>query len=93
MKQNRAVVSLLLFGISVIILFVWTGLESAFLNMSPNAERIVTFVMLVLPAAVGASLGVMSLIRREEKTKLAITAIILNTLFALFHLMIVVFAG
>ena len=93
MKRSFALVSLLLFGISVAFLFAWTLSESAFVGMSAIAERIVTFAILVLPAGIGAVLGVMSLIHREGKLALAITGIVLNTLFALFHLMIVLFAG
>lgn len=93
MKRSLATVSLLLLGVSVIFLIIWTASESAFLGMSAVTERIITFAMLVLPAGIGAVLGVMSLIHREGKTVLAITGIVLNSLFALFHLMIVLFAG
>jgi hypothetical protein len=61
--------------------------------MSTFAERIVTFVLLVLPAGIGAILGIMSLFYREGRGWLAVTGIILNTLFALFHLALVLFAG
>ena len=50
-------------------------------------------MLFVLPAGIGALIGVMSLVYREGKTGLAITGIVLNALFALFHLMIVLFAG
>jgi hypothetical protein len=46
-----------------------------------------------LPAAVGAGLGVTSLTRREGRMWRAIAGIVLNTLFALFHFMIVLLAG
>jgi hypothetical protein len=61
--------------------------------MSTSAERIVTFALLVLPAGIGAILGIMSLLYREGRAWLAITGIVLNTLFALFHLALVLFAG
>lgn len=93
MNRSLAAISLLLFGLSIIFLFAWTLSESAFMGMSPMAERIATFAVLVLPAGLGAVLGVMSLMQREGKTGLAITGIVLNTLFAVFHLMIVLFAG
>jgi hypothetical protein len=35
----------------------------------------------------------MSLVRREGRAWLAVTLVALNTLFALFHLLIVLFAG
>jgi hypothetical protein len=85
--------SFLLFGISVIFLIAWTVSESAFTGMSVIAERIITFAILVLPAGIGAVLGVMSLLQREGKTGLAMTGVVLNTLFALFHLMVALFAG
>jgi hypothetical protein len=93
MKRSLAIISLALFGISVILLIVWTLSESTLAGMSTAAERIITLALLVLPAAIGAVMGVLSLMHREGKTGLAITGIVLNTLFALFHLMIVLFAG
>ena len=93
MKRSLAAVSLLLLGISVLLLIAWTALESVFVGMSGVAERIITFALLVLPAGVGAVLGVRSLMQREGRAGLAITGIVLNTLFALFHLMIILFAG
>ena len=93
MKRSLALVSLTMFCLSVIFLIAWTLSESAFAGMSTAAERIITLALLVLPAAIGAVIGVMSLMYREGKTGLAITGIVLNTLFALFHLMIVLFAG
>ena len=93
MKRSFATISLILFGLSVIFLIFWTVSESVFAGMSTSAERIVTFALLVLPAGIGAVLGVMSLSYREGRGSLAITGIILNTLFALFHLALVLFAG
>lgn len=93
MKRSFAVVSLIMFGISILFLFAWTVFESAFVGMSSVAERIVTFALLVLPAGIGAVFGMMSLIYKEGQRGLAVTGILLNTLFALFHLMIVLFAG
>ena len=93
MKRSLAIVSLIIFGLSVLFLLVWTMSESAFVGMSAVAERVVTFALLVLPAATGAVLGVMSLIRKEGLKGLAITGILLNTLFAAFHLLLVLFAG
>ena len=93
MKLSLAATSLLLLGFSIIFLIVWTLSEAAFAGMSTLAERIVTFLMLVLPTGIGAVLGVMSLVRREGKAVLASTGVVLNTLFALFHLMLILFAG
>ena len=93
MKRSLSIFSLLLLAVSIIFLIIWTASESAFLGMSSITERIITFAMLVLPAGTGAVLGVMSLMHREGKAVLAITGIVLNTLFALFHLLLVLFAG
>jgi hypothetical protein len=93
MKRNLASISLLLFGVSILILLGWTMFESALTGIPTGTERIATVALLILPAGIGAGLGAMSLIHREGQTGLAITGIILNTFFALFHLMIVLFAG
>jgi len=92
-KRSLALMSLLLLGVSIIFLIGWTASESAVLGISAISERIITLAMLVLPAGIGAVLGVMSLIQKEGRAGMAISGIVLNTLFALFHLMIVLFAG
>ena len=93
MKPGFAGNSMLLFGVSVVLLLLMTSLESALTGMSTGAERLVTFLLLVLPAGTGAVLGVLSLVRREGRQWLAWTGVMLNGLFALFHLMVVLFAG
>lgn len=93
MKRNLAGGSLLLFGVSVLLLVALTLFESALARMAPDTERIITFLLLVLPAAAGAGLGVLSLARAEGQGWMAVAGIVLNTLFALFHLMIILFAG
>jgi hypothetical protein len=85
--------SLILFLLSIVILGVVTLFESALVGMSTGAERSLTLLLLVLPAGIGSVLGAMSLVRREGRAWLAVTLVILNTLFALFHLMILLFAG
>jgi hypothetical protein len=50
-------------------------------------------MLLVLPAGIGAILGVLSLKREQGRAWLAGAGILLNTLFALLHLMIVLLAG
>lgn len=93
MKLGLAGGSLVLFAFSILLLVAWTTFESALSGMSSGAERLITFFMLVLPASAGAVLGTMSLARREGRAGMAITGIVLNTLFALFHLALVLFAG
>jgi hypothetical protein len=93
MKLSLAGSSLLWLCLSILILVVLTVFESALVGMSPNVERLITFLALVLPAGAGSVLGVMSLARREGRAWMAVAGAVLNTLFALFHLMIVLFAG
>jgi len=93
MKPGFAGNSMLLFGVSVVLLLLMTLLESALTGMSTGVERLVTFLLLILPAGTGAVLGVLSLVRGEGWQWLAWTGVMLNGLFALFHLMVVLFAG
>ena len=93
MTRTLAGASLALFGVSLLLLVLLTLGESALLGLSLGAERALSFLLLVVPAAIGAALGVISLARREGRTALAVTGIILNTLFALFNLMVILFAG
>jgi hypothetical protein len=93
MKFSLAGRSMLLFGLCVVILVVMTRAESALGVMSFTAQRIITFLGFVLPAGVGSVLGVMSLVRREDRPWLATAGIVLNGLFAMFHIMIIIFAG
>ena len=58
---------MLLFGVSVVLLLLMTLFESALTGMSFGAERLVTFLRLVLPAGAGAVLGVLSLVRGEGR--------------------------
>jgi hypothetical protein len=82
-----------LFGASVILLLLLTLSESVLTGMSIGMERLVTFLLLVLPAGAGSALGVLGLTRRQGPLWLAWAGTILNGLFALFHMMIVLFAG
>jgi hypothetical protein len=93
MQQGYARTSLILFGISVLLLIAMTLFESVLVGASPAMERIITFLALVLPAGVGFVLGGLSLARREGKPALALAGLLLNGLFALFHLSIVLLAG
>jgi len=86
-------VSLFLFGASVILLVTLTLFEYALVGISPEAERVITLLLLVLPAGTGAVLGGMSLLRKDGRKWLAIIGTVLNALFALFHLMILAIAG
>lgn len=93
MQPSYARISLILFGISILLLILLTVFESALVNASQSLERVITFLALVLPAGVGAVFGWLSLTRREGKNWMALSGLIFNTLFALFHLAILSFAG
>jgi hypothetical protein len=93
MQSDYAKMSLLLFGLSIILLIAMTAFESALVGTSQGTQRIITFLTLVLPAVVGLVFGIMSISRKEGRAALAVTGIILNALFALFHLFILSFAG
>ena len=93
MKGNLARASLFLFGLSVLLLVMLTIFESALAGMPLVTERLVTFLLLVLPAAIGAAVGVLSLVRAEGRVWMAVAGIVSNMLFALFHLTILLFAG
>jgi hypothetical protein len=93
MKLSLAGGSMLIFVLCVALLAGLTLLESALAGMSFGAQRLVTLLGLVVPAIFGAGLGVMSLVRREGRMWFAVAGVVLNTLFALFHLAIILFAG
>lgn len=93
MRANYLRGSWSLLGLSVLLLIALTLFESALLGISLTAQRWIGFLALVLPATVGAALGVVSLTHREGAPWLAILAVILNILFALFHLFVILFAG
>lgn len=93
MQTKYARTSILLFGISVLLLILLTVAESALVGTSQTVQRIITLVALVLPALIGIVFGILSFSRKEGRTGLAVAGIILNALFALFHLALVLFAG
>ena len=93
MKRSLASISMFLFGLSVVFLLLWTFLESALIGLSTFTERIAAVSLLVMPAGIGALLGVLSLTHKEGESTLAVTGIISNTIFAVFHLLIVLMAG
>ncbi len=93
MNRSLAVSSLLLFGLSVIFWLALTIFESALVGTPLGTQRVITFLLLVLPAGIGAILGLTSLLHKEDRVWVAIAATLLNTLFTLFHMMIILFAG
>ena len=93
MKRSLASISMFLFGLSVVFLLTWTFFESALFGLSVFTERIAAVSLLILPAGIGALLGVLSLMHKEGQSTLAVTGIVSNTIFAVFHLLIVLLAG
>lgn len=93
MKIDLAGKSLILFGVSFLVMLGLTLFESALIGTSLGVQRLIALVGIVLPAGAGAVLGVLSLVRREGRAWLAAAAILLNAAFALFFLAIVLFAG
>lgn len=93
MNFSLGVKSLILFGLSIVLLVVLTLFEAALASLSMASERAVSFVLLVFPAVVGVGLGVMGIVRKEANAWIAWIGILLNSLFALFHLFLLSFAG
>ena len=93
MKLRLGVKSISLFGLSIIFLFLLTVFESSFSGIPLTVECIVSALLLIAPGVVGVILGAMSLQRNESPRWLAILAILLNALFALFHTLVLSFAG
>ena len=93
MKLSLAARSLVMFLVSVVILILLTVFESSLTSLSVSTERWLSLILLVLPAVMGFVFGILSVIRREPKRWVGILGIVLNALFALFHLFVLSFAG
>jgi len=93
MKLSLAAKSIALFGLSVSFLLFLTLFESLFSGMSLTAEKVISVLLLVLPGLIGIRFGVLSIVRNESRRWIAILGILLNGLFALFHLFVISFAG
>jgi hypothetical protein len=91
--MNLGAKSLALFAISVFLLILLTLFESLLLNVSITGERILSFLLLVLPALIGVVLGVLGIRGREDKSWMSVLGIVLNALFVIFHLVVLSFAG
>jgi hypothetical protein len=93
MKLTLAAKSIALFGLSVLFLMLLTLFESLLSGISLTAEKALSALLLVLPGLIGISFGVLSIAREESKRWMAIPGILLNGLFALFHILAISFAG
>ncbi|HVF25495.1 MAG TPA: hypothetical protein VNA23_06370 [Anaerolineales bacterium] len=85
--------SLVLLAVSVLFLILVTLFESSLSGMSLSAEKILSALLLVMPAVIGIVFGVLSINRKESSRWMAILGIVLNTLFALFQIFVISFAG
>lgn len=93
MKSSFAYRSIAFFIISLGLLALLTVFEASLINLSTAAERIVSALLLVLPAVIGVLMGILSLSHKEAKRRLAVLGIALNSIFALFHVLVLSFAG
>ena len=93
MNLSFGVKSVMLFVLSVVCLVLLTLFEAFLTGLSNSTERVVSFLLLVFPGVIGVILGVMGITRNESKPWVAYLGILLNTLFALFHLLVLSFAG
>ena len=93
MNFSLGVKSIFLFVLSVIFLILLTIFESALIGLSMTAERVISALLLVVPAIIGVIVGIMSFLRKESKPWLAGLGVLLNALFALFHIFVLSFAG
>ena len=92
-KLSRGAISLTLFALSVIFLILLTLFESSLADLSLNVEKILSGLLLILPGILGILFGISSLVRKEDKRWIAVIGIVLNALFALFHIFVLAFAG
>ncbi len=74
-------------------LWVMTLLESFLSGLTTGMERLVSALILVVPATVGVVFGILSLRRNEPKPWIAIAGILLNGAFAIFNILVLAFAG
>ena len=93
MNLKLSTLSIIFFLLSVLFLLVLTQFESSLADLSLTAERILSLLLLVVPALVGIVFGVLSILRKESRRWLGILGALLNGLFALFHLFLLSFAG
>jgi hypothetical protein len=93
MKASLASTSLLLFIISLAMLWIMTLFESFLSGLTTGMERLISALILILPASVGVVFGILSLRRQEPKPWIAIAGILLNGAFAIFNVLVLAFAG
>jgi hypothetical protein len=93
MKMSLGAKSLAVFAVSVLFLILLTLFESSLLGLSIAGERILSVLLLVVPALIGVVFGVLGILRKEDGLWMSALGILLNALFALFHIFVISFAG
>ena len=93
MNMGLGAKSLVLFALAILFLILITLFEASLSGMSLTAEKILSALLLVVPAVIGIVLGVLAINRKEPNRWMAILSILLNTLFALFQIFVISFAG
>jgi len=93
MRLSLGAKSLVLFVISLLSLMLLTLFESSLTDLSPAVERVISVLFFVLPGVIGIVFGIMSILRNETKRWMAYLGILLNALFALFHIFVLSFSG
>jgi len=93
MKWTLGAKSMIFFGLSLMFLILLTVFETSLAGLSLTTERIVSFLLLVIPAAIGIVFGILSITRGETPRWLGFLGVLLNAVFALFHLFLLSFAG
>ena len=93
MNLKLSTLSILCFLLSLLFLLLLTRFESSLTGLSLTTERILSLLLLVVPALAGIVFGVLSILRKESRRWLGVLGTLLNALFALFHLFLLSFAG
>ena len=93
MKLSLGAKSIILFVLSALFLILLTLFESSLAGLSLTAERILSLLLLIVPASVGTIFGVLSILRKESRRWMGVLGTLLNVLFALFHILLLSFAG
>ena len=93
MRLSLSASSIALFVLSVLFLVLLTVFEASLSGLSLTLERVISALLLILPGIIGAVFGILGILRKEPKLWMAILGVLLNTLFALFFIFLLSFAG
>ena len=93
MNLGFGIKSIILFVISILFLMLLTLFDSSLSTLSITTQRVIGLLLLVLPGIVGVVSGALSIMRKELRPWVAVLGVLLNALFALFHLFEISFAG